>query len=329
VVEPPSQQVSRLKKVLEFCLSNMHIAVRSVFAVGVPTFIRQGTAFLIQLGLEKGGASLALRNSLGIIGGGVPLALNTIGFGVDNYRGVATTVSNFSRGFFILSNVAGLVTIYSTGAPPTLSATLAAYSIVYCGGRELVQAYYGLEHNAGEISDVVMPSVTALPIQIGVCAAMTAIASPSGAAAVENSSSVWPYRMDLNRAMINMAGEGMMDRVILQSAHRANRESSTESLHVRSQLTMPDQQGAIDILLRAVAIRGSFITNLIVGPALLIQLSDELELGISPAVIDIVASALLYGSQIPMYVGSFFQDARQPRQPSSHDVELGMMQTRM
>lgn len=208
---------SRLSKILllscdgylcRYLGNTFNTLMRTGLCVAVPTLARQVIAFEVESGLNACSASREMRFTLAAVAGLMPTLLNVLGAIRDRVQGTETQITQYSRTFNILVSTAALVAAGSTGVLSGLASTLVAFQ-GYSLLREGLQSALGFTHRTTvRKKSTLIAAGLYVPNQLAVSLTMSALASPSGAAAALNPPLHGALAINnVMRAGLNMVGE--------------------------------------------------------------------------------------------------------------------------
>ncbi|NWD64123.1 hypothetical protein [Pseudomonas sp. IPO3774] len=304
-------------------LSNVaNMALQSVVATGIPTFVRQAVAFGIEQSLTSGNASLAARTALGAVAGSLPLLLGAAGLVHDNVRGVATTTSNLSRGTGLLIGGSVMTAAGMTGSLATLAPTLAAYNLVHAVMSEAIQAWIRLQSNSNPVNAQAAAMITASSVvNTMVANQLTSHGAPTSGQGPAAAGQGWQPLTDLTRGAINAAAStagGFLSHVW---RHCSSTPDARQGLRLSLEAALPQRQDLVQQLFGSYALEASAGTNTYLMDdmlALFIQSTGLSEIQII-AVRDALA-AVVGGAQYPLIMGAM---SHRELPPPASDPEAG------
>lgn len=190
-----------------------NVSMRNFAAVWIPTLLRQYVSYGLEAGLEKVGAGDTARAAMGAIApAGAVLSLG-VGAVRDRMNGTHTRTSEASRAIMATAITGATVATLATGAMPAMAPLTAAFGL-YCFKRDVVvQSRLRLSNGDNPVPD--KKHWSAISLLYGadqgiVNAAMSLLASPSGAAAKVAQAGVQSGNA-FARATINWLGENAED----------------------------------------------------------------------------------------------------------------------
>lgn len=288
-------------------LSNVaNMALQSVVATGVPTFVRQAVAYGIEQSLTNGNASLAARTALGAVAGSLPLLLGAAGLVHDNVRGMASTTSNLSRGTGLLIGMGVMTAAGMTGSLATLAPTLAAYNLVHAVMSEAVQSWLQLQDNSSPVNAQTAAMITASSVvNTMVANQLTSHGAPTSGQAPAASGQGWQPLTDLTRGVINAGASTAGGFLSHTWRYCANTPEARQDLRLSLEAALPQRQELVQQLLGTYALGASAGTNTYLIDAMLapfIQATGLSEVQVT-AVRDALA-AVVGGGQYPLMLGA-------------------------
>ncbi|HEK1308577.1 TPA: hypothetical protein SMQ86_003645 [Pseudomonas aeruginosa] len=304
-------------------LSNVaNMALQSVIATGIPTFVRQAVAFGIEQSLTRGNASAAARTALGAVAGSLPLLLGAAGLVHDNLRGVATTTSNLSRGSGLLIGGALMVTAGMTGSLATLAPTLAAYNMVHVALSEAMLSWLRLQDNSSPANAQAAAMITASSVVNGMAANQAfSHGAPDSGQGQAAAGQGWQPLADLTRAVINAAASTVGGFLSQAWRHCSSSPGARQELRLSLEAALPERRDLVQQLLGNYALGASSGTNTyllddMLTPFILAMDLSEVQV---TAVRDALA-AVVGGGQYPLMLGA--TSYREPP-PQPRDLEAG------
>ncbi|QLL13467.1 hypothetical protein [Pseudomonas chlororaphis] len=303
-------------------LSNVaNMALQSVIATGIPTFVRQAVAFAIEQSLTSGNASAAARTALGAMAGSLPLLLGAAGLVHDNVRGVATTTSNLSRGSGLLVGGALMVAAGMTGSLAILAPTLAAYNLVHAAMSEAMLSWLRLQDNSSPVNAQAAAMITASSV-VNTMAANQASShgAPASGQGQASAGQGWQPLADLNRGVINAAASTAGGFLSHAWRHCSSSPEARQELRLSLEVALPERRELVQQLLGSYALGASSGTNTFLIDDMLAPFIQATGLSaIQVTAVRDALAAVIGGGQYPLMLGamSYREPPPPPRDPEA------------